>query len=55
VKILNEALKLNGGTHAYAKHPKTFRLLGHSSVKVTEAYYAKWVASRKVRLEPTPG
>jgi integrase/recombinase XerD len=27
------------------------RLLGHSSVKVTEAYYAKWVASRKVRLE----
>ena len=27
------------------------RLLGHSSVKVTEAYYAKWVASRKRRLE----
>jgi site-specific recombinase XerD len=26
-KILTEALKLNGGTHAYAKHPKTFRLL----------------------------
>ena len=26
-KILNQALKLNGGTHAYAKHPKTFRLL----------------------------
>jgi integrase len=27
------------------------RLLGHSSVKVTEAYYAKWVGSRKRRLE----
>jgi integrase len=27
------------------------RLLGHSSVKVTETYYAKWVASRKKRLE----
>jgi integrase len=27
------------------------RLLAHSSVKVTEAYYAKWVASRKLRLE----
>src|SRR5450432_3015099 len=27
------------------------RLLGHSSVKVTEAYYAKWVPSRKLRLE----
>ncbi|MGA7412521.1 MAG: tyrosine-type recombinase/integrase [Bryobacteraceae bacterium] len=27
------------------------RLLGHSSVKVTEAYYAKWVSSRKLRLE----
>jgi hypothetical protein len=27
------------------------RLLGHSSVKVTEAYYAKWVRSRKRRLE----
>jgi integrase len=27
------------------------RLLGHSSVKVTEMYYAKWTASRKVRLE----
>jgi site-specific recombinase XerD len=27
------------------------RLLGHSSVKVTELYYAKWVASRKRRLE----
>jgi len=26
-KILDEALKLNGGTHGYAKHPKTFRLL----------------------------
>ena len=26
-KILNEALKLNGGTHAYTKHPRTFRLL----------------------------
>ena len=26
-KILAEALKLNGGTHGYAKHPKTFRLL----------------------------
>jgi integrase/recombinase XerD len=26
-KILDEALELNGGTHAYAKHPKTFRLL----------------------------
>ena len=26
-KILAEAEKLNGGTHAYAKHPKTFRLL----------------------------
>ena len=26
-KILNEALKLNGGTHGYAKRPKTFRLL----------------------------
>ena len=26
-KILKEALNLNGGTHAYAKHPKTFRLL----------------------------
>jgi integrase len=26
-KILNEALKLNGGTHGYARHPKTFRLL----------------------------
>jgi site-specific recombinase XerD len=26
-KMLNEALKLNGGTHAYAKHPRTFRLL----------------------------
>jgi integrase len=25
--VLNEALKLNGGTHGYAKHPKTFRLL----------------------------
>jgi len=27
------------------------RLLGHSSVKVTEQYYAKWVTSRKQRLE----
>ena len=27
------------------------RLLGHSSVKVTETYYAKWVNSRKRRLE----
>ncbi len=27
------------------------RLLGHSSVKVTETYYAKWVAGRKLRLE----
>lgn len=27
------------------------RLLAHSSVKITEAYYAKWVASRKLRLE----
>jgi len=27
------------------------RLLGHSSVKVTETYYAKWVSSRKLRLE----
>jgi integrase len=27
------------------------RLLGHSSVKITESYYAKWVHSRKLRLE----
>lgn len=27
------------------------RLLGHSSIKVTETYYAKWVSSRKRRLE----
>jgi len=27
------------------------RLLGHSSVKVTETYYAKWVSTRKLRLE----
>src|SRR5581483_4324415 len=27
------------------------RLPGHSSVKVTEAYYANWVPSRKLRLE----
>ena len=27
------------------------RLLGHSSINVTQAYYAKWVASRKLRLE----
>ena len=27
------------------------RLLGHSSVKVTETYYARWVRSRKLRLE----
>ncbi len=26
-KILDEALKLSHGTHGYAKHPKTFRLL----------------------------
>src|SRR5262249_13245674 len=26
-KVLSEALKLNGGTHGYAKYPKTFRLL----------------------------
>ncbi|MGD1096491.1 MAG: SDR family NAD(P)-dependent oxidoreductase [Bryobacteraceae bacterium] len=26
-KIFAEALDLNGGTHGYAKHPKTFRLL----------------------------
>jgi integrase/recombinase XerD len=26
-------------------------LLGHSSVKVTETYYARWVKGRKVRLE----
>ena len=26
-RILNEALKLSGGTRGYAKHPKTFRLL----------------------------
>jgi integrase len=26
-RILDESLKLNGGTHDYAKHPKTFRLL----------------------------
>ena len=26
-KILNEALKLSGGTRGYAKRPKTFRLL----------------------------
>src|SRR5581483_3748813 len=26
-KILAEASKLNGGTHGYAKHPATFRLL----------------------------
>jgi integrase len=25
--ILDEALKLDGGTHGYAKHPQTFRLL----------------------------
>ena len=25
--ILEEALMLNGGTHGYAKHPETFRLL----------------------------
>jgi integrase len=31
------------------------RLLGHSSVKVTEAYYAKWISSRKVRLERLGG
>jgi len=27
------------------------RLLSHSSVKVTETYYPKWLASRKRRLE----
>jgi len=27
------------------------RLLGHSSVNVTETYYAKWVPGRKLRLE----
>jgi integrase len=27
------------------------KLLGHSSVKVTETYYAKWVPARKLRLE----
>ena len=27
------------------------RLLGHSTVKVTETYYAKWISSRKLRLE----
>ena len=27
------------------------RLLGHASVKVTETYYAKWISSRKRRLE----
>ncbi len=27
------------------------RLLGHSSVRVTEMYYAKWIAARKLRLE----
>jgi integrase len=27
------------------------RLLGHSSVKVTETYYARWISSRKRRLE----
>jgi site-specific recombinase XerD len=27
------------------------RLLGHSSVKVTETYYAKWIWTRKRRLE----
>jgi site-specific recombinase XerD len=27
------------------------RLLGHGSVKVTETYYAKWIRSRKRRLE----
>lgn len=29
------------------------RLLGHSSIKVTERYYAKWVPARKRRLEDT--
>lgn len=27
------------------------RLLAHSSVKVTETYYAKWISRRKLRLE----
>jgi integrase len=27
------------------------KLLGHSSIAVTEKYYAPWVASRKLRLE----
>jgi hypothetical protein len=29
-------------------------LLSHPSVKVTEAYCAKWVSSRKLRLERHP-
>jgi hypothetical protein len=33
-KILDGALELNGGTHGYAKHPKTFRLFAG-----TDAYY----------------
>ena len=27
------------------------RLLGHSSVKITEAYYSRWTTGRKLRLE----
>ena len=27
------------------------RLLGHSSVKITEMYYAKWISARGSRLE----
>lgn len=27
------------------------KLLGHSSVKITESYYAKWIPARKKRLE----
>ena len=27
------------------------RLLGHASIKITETYYAKWIGSRKRRLE----
>ena len=27
------------------------RLLGHSSVRITEVYYAKWIPARKMRLE----
>jgi site-specific recombinase XerD len=27
------------------------RLLGHSSIKITQSYYARWISSRKLRLE----